>query len=94
MFFQSATEWQLVAMQLGALRTALLEAGASLEKAAKEGASYETRLAGIESRVSVLTWMVGGNVGLTILVIGALVTLSSKLGEISGQLVQLSHLAR
>jgi hypothetical protein len=84
-------------MQLGALRTALLEAGASVEKAekaAEEGASYETRLAGIESRVSVLTWMVGANVGLTILVIGALVTLSSKLGEISGQLVQLSHLAR
>ncbi len=86
-----------MAMQLGALRTALLEAGASVEKAekaAEEGASYETRLAGIESRVSVLTWMVGANVGLTILVIGALVTLSSKLGEISGQLVQLSHLAR
>jgi hypothetical protein len=84
-----------VAIQLGALRTALLEAGASVEKAekaAEEGASYETRLAGIESRVSVLTWMVGANVGLTILVIGALVTLSSKLGEISGQLVQFSHL--
>ncbi len=83
-----------MAMQLGALRTALLEAGASVEKAAEEGASYETRLAGIESHVSVLTWMVGANVGLQILVIGALVTLSSKLGEISGQLVQLSHLAR
>jgi len=85
-----------MAMQLGALRTALLEAGVSVEKAekaAEEGASFEARLAGIESRVSVLTWMVGANVGLTILVIGALVTLSSKLGEIGGQLVQLSRLA-
>ncbi len=84
-----------MAIQLGALRTALLEAGASVDKAdkaAEEGASYEMQLAGIESRVSVLTWMVGANVGLTILVIGALVTLSSKLGEISGQLVQLSHI--
>jgi hypothetical protein len=85
-----------MAMQLGALRTALLEAGVSVEKAekaAEEGAGFEARLAGIESRVSVLTWMVGANVGLTIIVIGALVTLSSKLGEIGGQLVQLSRLA-
>jgi hypothetical protein len=41
-----------MALQLGALREALLDAGASPDKAnkaAEELASYETRLAGIET---------------------------------------------
>lgn len=53
-----------MALQLGALRDALLDAGASVEKAdkaAEELASYETRLSGIEARLAVLTWMVGFN---------------------------------
>ena len=61
-----------MALQLGALRDALLEAGASPEKATKaaeELASYETRLAGIEGRLSTLTWMVGTNVALTVAVL-------------------------
>ena len=81
-----------MAMQLGALRTALLEAGVSADKAdkaAEEGAAYETRLAGPETRVAALTWMVASNIGLTVLVIGGLVTLALKLGEISGQLAQI-----
>jgi hypothetical protein len=83
-----------MAMQLGALRDALLDAGVSVDKAAKaaeEGAAYDMRLAGLETRVSVLTWMVGANVGLTVLAIGGLVTLASKLGEISGQIAQLAR---
>ena len=51
-----------MALQLGALRTALLEAGASEDsatKAAEEVATYETRLASIDTRLAVLTWMVG-----------------------------------
>ena len=82
-----------MAMQLGALRTALLEAGASAAKAdqaAEEGAAYETRLAGLETRVAVLTWMVGANVGLTILVLGGLVTLASRMGEVGGQVAALA----
>ncbi len=58
--------------QLGALRDALLEAGASPEKATKaaeELASYENRLAGIKSRVSTPTWMVGTIVALTVAVL-------------------------
>jgi hypothetical protein len=61
-----------MALQLGALREALVEAGASPEKAAKaaeEVASYENRLAGIESRLSVLTWMVTFNLAVTIAVL-------------------------
>lgn len=51
-----------MALQLGALRNALLEAGASpdkADKAAEEIAGYENRLAGIETRLTLLTWMVG-----------------------------------
>jgi hypothetical protein len=58
-----------MALQLGALREALLDAGASPEKAnkaAEELASYETRLAGIETKLAVLVWMVGTNVAMTL----------------------------
>jgi hypothetical protein len=52
-----------MAIQLGALREALIEAGASPEKAAKaseEIASYESLLTKLDGRVNLLTWMVGG----------------------------------
>lgn len=57
-----------MALQLGALRDALIDAGASPEKAkaaAEELAGYETRLASMDSRLILLTWMVGTNVVLT-----------------------------
>jgi len=83
-----------MAMQAGALRSALIAAGAGeemAEKAAEEAAGFESRLAGIETRVCVLTWMVGANVGLTLLALSAVVTISAKLGDISGQLARLTH---
>jgi hypothetical protein len=54
---------EVMAIQLGALRDALLEAGASVPKAnqaSEEVAAYEGRLASIEFRLSLLVWMVGG----------------------------------
>jgi hypothetical protein len=57
-----------MALQLGALRDALLDAGASpdkADKASEELAAYENRLSGIEGRLSVLTWMVGFNLVMT-----------------------------
>jgi hypothetical protein len=51
-----------MALMLGSLYTALRSANvpdAEAQKAAEEAAGYENRLAGIESRVSTLTWMVG-----------------------------------
>jgi hypothetical protein len=83
-----------MAMQLGALRTALLEAGATQDKADKaseEAASCETRLAGLETKVAVVTWMVGANITLTVVTVGILITLASKLGEISGQIMHIGH---
>lgn len=61
-----------MALQLGALREALLDAGASPDKAnkaAEELASYETRLAGIETKLAVLVWMVGFNLAMTLAVL-------------------------
>lgn len=56
-------------LQLGALRDALLEAGASQAKAdeaSEELAGYEGRLAGIESKLSTLTWIGTINIALTV----------------------------
>lgn len=53
-----------MALQLGALRDALMEAGAS-----EEAAGYEVRLASMDSRLSVLTWIAGTNVALTIAIL-------------------------
>jgi hypothetical protein len=64
-----------MALQLGALRDALLDAKVSPEKAsaaAEEVAGYDNRLASIEAQLSVLKWMVGTNLVLTIGVLGRL----------------------
>jgi hypothetical protein len=57
-----------MALQLGALRTALLEAGATqdnAERAAEEVAGYDSRLAASDTKVAVLMVMVGGLYALT-----------------------------
>lgn len=54
---------------------ALIEAGASEEKsrkAAEAVAAYEQRFASIDSRLSVLTWMVATNLVITLGVLGKL----------------------
>jgi hypothetical protein len=53
-----------MAFEMGALRDALIEAGATPEHAAaaaEDVASYE-RLSAIDGRLRVLTWMVGFNI--------------------------------
>jgi hypothetical protein len=65
----------MMALQLGALRAALIEAGASPEKAAKaseELAGYENRLAGVETKLAVLIWMLGFNLALTAAIVARL----------------------
>ena len=61
-----------MALQLGALREALIAAGAPAEKADKaseEVAGYENRVAGIETKLAVLTWMVAFNLATTVAVL-------------------------
>ena len=58
-----------MAVMLGNLYRALVTAGApdlEAQKAAEEVAGFESRLAGIESKVSLLQWMVGFNLALTL----------------------------
>lgn len=66
-----------MALQLGALRDALIDAGASPEKAgdaAAEVGAYDSRLAAIDTRLAVLTWMSGTNIVLTVGVLFRLLT--------------------
>jgi hypothetical protein len=85
-----------MAMQLGALRDALIDAGAHADKAdnaSEELAAFETRfggiegkLAGIDARLTMLTRAVRIQASATLLILGSTLALWSKLGEISGQL--------
>lgn len=74
-----------MALQLGALRDALLSAGVppdKADKAAEEVASYENRLSAIEARLSVLTWMVGTQIALTVPVVWVLLRVAGKVGAL------------
>jgi hypothetical protein len=64
-----------MAMMMGNLYSALKQAGAdddNARKAAEEVATYDSRMSTIENRLSVLTWMVGTNVALTLAIVGKL----------------------
>jgi hypothetical protein len=64
-----------MALMMGSLYDALRSANVPDEKAvraAEEVASYENRLAALETKVDRLTWMVGANITLTVLVLGGL----------------------
>jgi glutathione S-transferase len=82
-----------MALQMGALRDALIAAGTPVDKAAaaaEEAAAFQTRLAGLDARLAVLTWMAGANVALTLLILGATLALWARLGEIGGHLARLA----
>ena len=64
-----------MAVMMGDLYDALRSAGAEddkARKAASEVAGFENRLASLDSRVSVLTWMVGFNLAMTVAILGKL----------------------
>lgn len=74
-----------MALQLGALRDALLSAGVpadKADKAAEEVASYENRLAQIETRLSVLTWMVTTNIALSVGGLWIVMRIAGKVGAL------------
>jgi hypothetical protein len=67
-----------MAVMLGNLYDALKSAGAEDEKArkaAEEIAAYQPRFAKLEGDVAPLKWMVGFNIGLTMLVAGLVLRL-------------------
>ncbi|KAB2870959.1 MAG: integrase [Bauldia sp.] len=58
-----------MALMMGSLYDALRSGGIEddkARKAAEEVAGYENRLASIESRLGLLTWMVGFNIAFTV----------------------------
>jgi hypothetical protein len=74
-----------MALQLGALRDALLSAGVppdKADKAAEEVAGYENRLSAIETRLAVLTWMVGAQIAFTVPVVWLLLRVAGKVGAV------------
>jgi hypothetical protein len=85
-----------MALQMGALRDALISAGANEEmaaEAAEEAASYETRLASIDAKMSAALW-VGGLLFAAVLTGQALMWLS--IGKLDGRLavigIQVDHI--
>ncbi len=46
-------------------------------------------LARLETRVAVVTWMVGANITLTVVTLGLQIWLASKLGEVSRQIMHM-----
>ncbi len=44
-----------------------------------------------ETKVAVVTWMLGANLALTVVTLGVLITLASRIGEISGQIMHIGH---
>jgi phage shock protein A len=61
-----------MAILMGDLRAALVNAGATEElanKAATEVATYEARLASVDSRLSLLTWMVGATLAMSMTIL-------------------------
>jgi hypothetical protein len=78
-----------MALQMGALRDALISAGADVDKATKaaeEAASYETRLASIDAKMSAALW-VGGLLFAAVLTGQALMWHS--IGKVDGHLDQI-----
>lgn len=87
-----------MALEMGALRDALLAAGAGEEKASKaaaEAASYETRLARIDAKLTVALWA-GGLLFAAVLTSQAALWL--EIGKIGGSINQmggqLTHIAQ
>jgi hypothetical protein len=79
-----------MALQMGALREALINAGADEDKASKaaeEAAGYETRLARIDAKLTVALWA-GGLLFAAVLTSQAALWL--EVGKVGGTLAQMS----
>jgi hypothetical protein len=53
-------------------------------------AGVEARLSSIDGRISMLTWVLGIQASATLVILGSTFALWPKLGDVSGQLVQIS----
>lgn len=74
-----------MALMLSKLYDALLEAGASEHKArdaAEEAAAYEARFQRIETELTVLKWMVGTNIAVTLVGVSIMIGLLLNVAKV------------
>ena len=78
-----------MALQLGALRDALLDAGAKPETADR-AAEELAGLSHVDDRLKHMDWKINAIMAVVIVMLGSQFLLWSKLGEVSGQLAQIA----
>ena len=78
-----------MALQLGALRAALLDAGAKPETADR-AAEELAGLSQVDTRLKHMDWKINAIMAVVVLMLGSQLLLWSKVGEISGQLAQIA----
>ena len=74
-----------MAIMMGKLYAALRAADVPEDKAtaaAEEVAGFENRLSSIETRLTVLTWMVGTNVAVTMSLVWVILRVAAKVGAL------------
>ncbi|MBV9251669.1 MAG: hypothetical protein JO227_20795 [Acetobacteraceae bacterium] len=72
----------------------LLDAGAKPDlarQAAEELAGYEAQFAMVRSDLRLLKWMASANLALTVVVLGSLLVMWARVGELAGSMAQLVH---
>lgn len=89
-----------MALQAGALRDALLAANVPPDlagKASEEAAGYDSRLnkidrqlAAIQGTLGVLTTLVGVSITLSVLLIGGMFVMWSKIGDLASQIARIA----
>jgi hypothetical protein len=60
-------------------------------KAAEALSRRDDDVAALKSDVALLKWMTGTGIGLTLILLGSVLTMWIKLGEIGAQVAQLAH---
>ena len=78
-----------MALQLGALRAALLDAGATAETADR-AAEELAGLSDVDTRLKHMDWKINAIMAVVVLMLGSQLLLWTKVGEISGQLAQIA----
>jgi hypothetical protein len=77
-----------MSLRLGALHDALLDPGNAekAQRAAEEVAAYENRLASIESRLILLTWMAGVNTATMLALLWLVLNLSAQVAGLAAKI--------
>jgi hypothetical protein len=77
-----------MSLRLGALHDALLDPGNAekAQRAAEEVAAYDNRLASIESRLLLLTWMTGATLAIVMGLLWLTLNLSAQIAGLAAKI--------